>query len=362
MITKGAVTSRLKSPIVLFLIAAVLAALVASAAYHYLQQREAAMRDELATKGTSNEVERVAVVVPRVDVEAGVALQGDTFLSRRIEADLVYPDTVLADDFSALEGQKLARPLLRGRPLRLQDLVAPEIRDVATILPPGRRAVTIDIDNVNSIAQTLRPNHRIDIFLLTKAPSRTIGGAGNATEQELEHATLYMQDMVVLATGIDFYDVSKPPGDDASKMVRPGDIQGRDKGYDTVTLLVTPAEAAKLMLGQKMGSFRIALRGQQDHGAIARTSFRGSDMLPGYARRTTGIEFIVGGNSGSMVSELAVPPSMLPPSVASATQARRSRSDGRPEAVPEAVPDANKQSITITMPASRAGRSASGEN
>lgn len=357
MVTKRAVTSRLKSPIVLFLIAAVLAALVASAAYHYLQQREAAMREELAAKGTSNAVQRVAVVVPRVDVEAGSALQGDIFVSRNVEADLVYPDTVLADEFSALEGQKLARPLLRGRPLRLQDLVAPEIRDVSTILPPGKRAVTIEIDNINSIAQTLRANHRIDLFLLTKAPSKEPGSAGNVTEQEQEHATLYMQDMVVLATGIDFFDVSKPPGDDATKMARPGEVQGRDRGYDTVTLLVTPAEAAKLMLGQKMGSFRVALRGQQDRAAVARTTFRGSDMMPGYARRAAGIEYIVGGSNGSMVSELAVPPSMLPPAGARNSTAGRSRSD----AAPEAAPDATKQSITITMPASRAGRPA-GEN
>ncbi|UUZ50477.1 hypothetical protein LP420_11825 [Massilia sp. B-10] len=66
--------------------------------------------------------------------------QSNQFRPRKVEADLVYPDTVLAADFAALEGAKLARPVLRGRPLRLTDLVVPEVKDVSSILPPAGSA------------------------------------------------------------------------------------------------------------------------------------------------------------------------------------------------------------------------------
>ncbi|UUZ55955.1 RcpC/CpaB family pilus assembly protein [Massilia sp. H-1] len=128
------------------------------------------MKAEIAAKGRANVVERVAVAVPTADVPVGTVVNQTNFVARKVEADLVYPDTVLAADFAALEGAKLARPVLRGRPLRLTDLVVPEVKDVSSILPAaGRRAMTIDIDNVNSIAQTLRPNNRIDLFLMTKS-------------------------------------------------------------------------------------------------------------------------------------------------------------------------------------------------
>lgn len=249
------VTSRLKNPLVLLLIAAVLAAGVAWVALQYLQKREAAMKAEIAASGKSEGPRRIAVAVPMADAAVGTVLNLDNFVARPVEEDLIYPDTVLADDFGALEGMKLARPVLRGRPLRLTDVQVPEVRDVAKVLPAGQRALTIEIDAVNSIAQTLRPNHRIDIYLLSKSPARSgmdAGGSGEGVEQ----VSLYMQDMVVLATGTEFYDVSR--GGDAAmdKMVRPGEIAGREGDYDTVTLLVTPQQAARLMVGQKLGTYR----------------------------------------------------------------------------------------------------------
>lgn len=287
-------------PVILLCIAAALAAGVAWLAYRYLQKREAAMAAEFSAKDRRTAASLVTVAVPRVDAAAGTVLDTATFVSRPVEDDLVYPDTVLARDFDTLRGQTLARPVLRGRPLRLSDVTAPAVRDVAAILPSGRRALTIDIDNVNSIAQALRPSHHIDIYLLHN------GGAGEQGGEQ-EQATLYMQDVVVLATGTEFRAL------DAAAMARPGDVEGRDKTYDTVTLLVTPAEAARLVVGQKLGSYRVALRGANDRDAVHLATLRGGDLLSGASGaappRDAGIEFIVGGRGDRLISELALPPS-----------------------------------------------------
>lgn len=301
-------SAKFKSPLVLLLIAALMAGAVSWVAYYYLQQREAAMKEEIAAKGKLNNVVKVRVAVPIADSPVGTVLNQTNFVARPIDEDLVYPDTVLADDFAAMEGATLALPVLRGRPLRLSDLVAPEVSDVAAILPAGKRALTIEIDNVNSIAQTLRPNHHVDLFLLSKAVKRE--GAPDQGEGSLEQASLYMQDVVVLATGTEFHDVSK--GDDAAatRMVRPGDVPGKEKTFDTVTLLVTPKEAARLMIGQKMGSYRVALRGTTDRAPVALATLRAGDLLPSNVpARNRGIEFIVGGGNDKLVTEMAVPPS-----------------------------------------------------
>src|SRR5690606_11916107 len=109
--------------------------------------------------------------------------------------------------------------------------------------------------------QTLRPHHRVDVFLISEAAQETRAAVeGKPSEQ----ATLFMQDMVILATGREFADPERDVAQ-RSKMQRPGEVQGaseRDKSFSTVTLLVTPQEAAKLVLGQRMGSYRVALRGQ----------------------------------------------------------------------------------------------------
>lgn len=288
-----------KRPVILLLLAAALAAGVAWLAYHYLQRREAAMAAALSARSERHAGQLVAVAVPRIDAAVGTIVDTGTFVSRPVEDDLVYPDTVLARDFDTLRGQALARPVLHGRPLRLSDVVAPAVRDVAAILPAGRRALTIEIDNVNSIAQTLRPHHRIDLYLLHR-------DAGQDEGQDQERATLYMQDVAVLATGAEFRDVAQA-----------GEAEGKDRSYDTVTLLVTPAEAARLVMGQKLGSFRVALRGVHDRTPVHLATLRARDLLPGAAdangtrgeTRDAGIEFIVGGRGEQLISALAQPPS-----------------------------------------------------
>lgn len=348
MATHSKHAAKLKHPLVLLLIAALLAGAVAWAAYYYLQQRELAMKAELSAANRSDAAPQVSVVVSSVDAPANTVVDGATFVARQIEADLVYPDTVLSADFNSIQGQRLARPLLRGRPLRLTDLVAPEIHDVASVLPAGRRALTIEIDNLNSIAQTLRPNHHIDIFLLSKAPKPQAAAGVEPDELALEQATLYMQNMVVLATGKEIYDVGRDAGGAAEKMVRPGEVDNKEHGYDSVTLLVTPAEAARLMVGQRIGTFRVALRGASDRAPVALAPLRGSDLLPAaQRRRDQGIEFIVGGKGDKLVSQL---PS-LPSQDAALLRAMQAAAVPRVAAAP---PPSDR--ITISVPATRANQ------
>ena len=289
---------RLKSPWVLLVFAVALAAVVAYIAYAYLQQREERIKQDMAASNSKRQTPKVAVVVPRDDARVGVVLEQSLFVSREIDQDLVYPDTVLAADFATVRGQRLARPVLRGRPLRVTDLQAPEVHDVATVLPAGMRAVTIEIDSVNSIAQSLRPGHRVDVFLMSKAVKARESDAGEAS---LNQATLFMQNLAVLATGQEFQDIGAQDAERINKMARPGEIEGqRDKGFDTITVLVSPAEAARLLVGQKMGNFRVALRGAKDDRTIALRPLTGGDVLPAPASSKVsggGVEFIVGGKS-----------------------------------------------------------------
>jgi pilus assembly protein CpaB len=301
--------ARLTSPLTLLLVATALAAGVALLAYLYLQKREASIKDELTANAKRPDTVTVRVVVPTTDAKVGTVFNTANFVARPVEEDLVYPDAILADDFASMEGMRLARPVLRGRPVRLTDVQQPEVADVATVVPAGSRAMTIDIDNLNSIAQTLRPHHHVDIFLMSKAPRPARGGAA-VDDSTLEQATLFMQDMVVLATGKEFQDVGRTPEEQANKMVRPGEVEGAsDKNFDSITLLVKPHEAAKLLVGQKMGSFRVVLRGKQDHTPLAMRPLRSGDLMPASERgRDGGIEFIVGGRS-NVISQVALAPS-----------------------------------------------------
>lgn len=337
MATTHKLYARLSSPLALLLLATALAAGVTLLAYFYLQKKEETMKQELSAKSRARNTPKVNVVVPKQDAGVNTVMNGSAFVSRPVEDDLVYPDTILARDFPSMEGLRLARPVLRGRPVRLSDLQQPEVNDVAAILPSGTRAMTIEIDNLNSIAQTLRPHHRVDVFLLSKAP-RPAPSQGGAPpdDKALEQASLFMQDLVVLATGKEFQDVSHTPVEQSNKMARPGEVEGaRDTGFDSITLLVKPQEAAKLMVGQKLGTFRVVLRGKNDRDVLAMRPLTGGQLMPSTQRgRDAGIEFIVGGRGQNIVSSLAIPPSQQSLSL----QAAIGAAAGAPVAAPVPAP------------------------
>lgn len=337
MVISHDIAARLTSPAALLLLAAAMALGVSTVAYFYLEQREEAIRAQVQADAQSRVTPKVEVVVPVVDVAANTVLNTSRFVSRPVDADLVYPDTLHVKDFPAVEGGRLARPVLRGRPVRMSDLQPPEVRDVAAVLPTGKRALTIDIDNVNSIAQTLRPLHRVDIFLLSRAPRGSVGDT-TGDEKALEQASLFMQNMTVIATGKEFRDAGAPH---AAAMAQEGDAEERrERSFDTVTLLVSPQEAARLMVGQRMGSFRVALRGTGDGAPVDLRPLRAADLLPGPRARDAGIEFIVGGRGGDkLVSTLALPPSQAQaPRPDLSAQSVRQAAQGQPAPAPRAQP------------------------
>ena len=297
---------RAKSPWVLLLFALAIAAGISLLTFKYLENRERRIKEDAAAQAIGKErVPEVAVVVPMSDVGIGTIVTQRAFAARSIPQDLVYQDTIKASDFEFFNGQKLARAVQKGRPLRISDLLAPQVHDVAAVVPAGKRAVTIAIDNLNSIAQTVRPGNFLDIFLVNRAPRLD----EKMPDEGLDQAMLFMQSMEVLAVGQDFNDPRLHP-DLKQNMARPGDLPNSDaRNYDTVTLLVTPAQAAKLIIGQKMGAYRVALRGRDDDNTLDMAVLKSSDFIPSLPKsRDQGIEFIVGGGAGNSTNILSIRP------------------------------------------------------
>ena len=97
----------------------------------------------------------VEVVVPRRNLPKGAVVDGNSMAAREVVADTIYEETILAADFGKVQGNKLVRPVEQGRPLRRSDLDV-RAKEFAEALPEGKRAITIEIDEINSIAGMVR--------------------------------------------------------------------------------------------------------------------------------------------------------------------------------------------------------------
>ena len=159
----------------------------------YLKQQKNQYQQKLAAQLSAGMVQ---VVVPTRNLVPGTVASGQNMAERLYPQDLIYSSTITAAKWPDYAGRTLARSVQIGKPLLENDFIAKSNNDFASTLPKTMRAVTINVDTLNSINGLVRPDDRVDV-LLTGAFGPKSGESG-ARENEvlpLLHLTK------VLATG-----------------------------------------------------------------------------------------------------------------------------------------------------------------
>src|SRR5207249_1823259 len=142
---------------------------------------------------------------------------------KEMPAKFVTGSFIQADEHGSSEqqtpvGQRLLVPLKAGDPILVSHFESARDADLATLISPKGRAVTIDVQEKNAVGLWVRPNDHVDV----------IGSFRDAQTQQLKTVTL-LQNVVVLATGRVNAATSR--------------LAEEDRRYSSVTLLVLPEEA-----------------------------------------------------------------------------------------------------------------------
>ncbi|MCL6638089.1 MAG: Flp pilus assembly protein CpaB [Firmicutes bacterium] len=129
------------------------------------------------------------------------------------------------------------------------------------MLQPGRRAVTVAVNEVSGLAGLVRPGDRVDVL-------GTFDLQGAVGQEKASITTLLIQNVDVLSI-------------DQSTAPAAGNSQDTKKAAPahTITLAVTPEQAQPLVLCSEKGSIRLLLRPAADQEAIALPSVRMSQLV-----------------------------------------------------------------------------------
>ena len=304
--------------------ALVLSLLAAWLTFKYLNYKTSAIEAEVTAKAKQAKGQPVAVVVPSQNLPPGTLLDDGVVAAREVSADFVYDDTIRVADFEAFKGHALIKPVTRGRPLRRED-VREIFKDFAGTVPEGKRAMTIEIDELNSIANMVQPGNLVDLMLVLAAEGGG-GAAGGAAGGAGQTVVPFMEKMKVLATGQSVTREDQGVG---------GVQTGRRVTYSNLTLEVTPRQAARLTLAHELGKMRAVLRNEKDAGGVDFGVVDARNLLadireearrrqaeepgaasgpagPGAARtgggRSSGaVEYIIGGKGGGVGQPTSVP-------------------------------------------------------
>jgi pilus assembly protein CpaB len=238
--------------------------------------------------------ETVSVVVAAVDINRGQMLTAELLVSRDWPKEMV-PEGAIVSIEEILE-RTVAIPLLKGDVLVDGKLAAKGTgRGMAAIIPAGMRAVTIQTPNVaTGVAGFVLPGNKVDILLtMTNQGSADLTGGGSTI-------TL-LQNVEILAVD------QQTDVPDANKM--------DPKELRSVTLMVTPLEAARLDLGQNKGTLRLTLRNPTDKATdfVDPVTLTGLNLNP--AETIPTVEVAIPPVAPPIVAPPLVKPQRAPPQI-----------------------------------------------
>lgn len=186
------------------------------------------------------------VIVAKADIQPGTQLTADQLSISSVEADKVPTNSF--SDASQLTGRVAQIAMVKNQVV-IEPMLAPtgSGSGLQALVPPGMRAITVEVNEYSGLAGMLVPGCHVDILA-------TIQGGQNG-----QVAKTIVQNVTVSAVGqrtaAAAADPSQPPP-------QPGEAK-------SVTILCNPADAEAVELACATGRPCLVLRGGRDHAIVA---------------------------------------------------------------------------------------------
>lgn len=180
--------------------------------------------------------EQVEVVVAKRTLTAGIVLRPSDLALRKVPKDFVHAEAIRESQAGGVIGHPMLNTLNPGEPLLRSHVAQSAGAGFSNLVKDGRRALTFPVDNISSVNGLLRPGDKIDLLA-------TLRDKGEAVTLPL------LKNVEILATGVNVNE----------------NVDIQERGYQTITLMVTPKEAASIVHAREVGSLTVTLRTQTDN-------------------------------------------------------------------------------------------------
>jgi pilus assembly protein CpaB len=262
-------------------------ALAAGILAAWLGARQLDLRAARLEQDLSRKYATASIVVASRDVPKGQLLDASLLSIRSMPRAFAPADALAPDSAGLLIGARAAIGIRRGTPV-VQAALMPQGRGakLSESLPDGMRALTIQVDQLNSISGHLEAGDMVDLHY-----SRNRGNGAVLVPLLLR--------VTVLATG---------------HVTQADDPDGQAGEFTSVTLLVSAADAKRVVLAEQTGRLTLLLRHGADEGEPDRRIVDSAELLrtpragPQVAgQATASVELLVGGNGGVPARSWLVP-------------------------------------------------------
>lgn len=252
----------------LLLIALVCGLLAAGLTMLYLNQVENKYR--LANQ--PKQVKKVAVVVPKVNLNKGAVISAKTVASRKVPAEFLPSGAILSKDFKKVENRTVLMAVQKGRPLTWSAVTGKSIKTFSGNVEIGRRAKSIKVSKIDSFDGLLRPGDKID--LMGQFNQSDLGLATSAASDLSDDIIMpVLENVEVLAAGREDlngrrYELTK----------QKNSADGFNMEFGIISLNLSPKQIARLELAESIGSVFAVLRHPKDTSLVD-YDYLGAELL-----------------------------------------------------------------------------------
>jgi len=273
--TRGA--KRPRKNVLMFLLSLILGGSGVYLSKNYIEEQIAYYKGEL------EKTEPMAkVVVPNRKLLRGEIVKAADLSVREIPVKYADSNSVTGDTYDVAIGQRVDFDVDQGRPLLWAHLEGGLSPTFSGKVPEGLRAMTVRVDEINSISGFLQPRDRIDLLL----------SYGSSSTQRIYPI---IQNLEIIATGV--------------QTVVDKSGAAAQRSFSTVTVQVTPEMAQRITLAQQVGKLTAMLRNPDDESPLSDKPMTVAELLniatpvqpkkkitPRQKKRGPTIEYIIGGS------------------------------------------------------------------
>lgn len=216
----------------------------------YVDQQQQASQAQAKKAIADIQTNQTAVLIAKRDIPKGTAIESAPLDTAVVPNKFVQPQAVTS--LSRISGMVTIADISKDEQITLTKLVLPKQAggDLAGVTPAGKRAISIAVDNLASLAGMIKPGDYVDVITTLQIPVQTAEG-----QQASQIAVLPLfQNVSVLAIG---QNTGGPVSRSRGEAVETG-------GVHLVTLALTPQEANFAAFVQEQGKIRFTLRSPAD--------------------------------------------------------------------------------------------------
>jgi pilus assembly protein CpaB len=228
---------------------------------------------------------QLLVMVAKSDIKEMETLTEKSLEYKEIPKRFLEPAAVSADprekdedargkDLRKFAGSIAVVPIKKGEQVTLNKITEPSVRTgLSPQIAPGRRAVSISVNDLTGVAKLVKPGDRVDV----------VGVIDIGLGKENKFARTFLQDVVILATG---RNVTNNP----ARTVETDPFSGKERikslsedlSFNNVTIEVDSNQAQMLALLQSSNEaiLFLTLRHNDDSERVTTAPMTYRDLLP----------------------------------------------------------------------------------